>query len=135
MTRRYPPPFGMRSLPWSVSEDLNRLRNVFGRSNWQLHTARTADEARARLRGEPIPVVLCARNLPDGDWRTVLKFAEGLVHPPKLIVFSRHADDRLWAEVLNCGGFDVLDFPARPPQIFRAVGARLERLARAFERA
>jgi len=27
---------------------------------------------------------------------------------PRLIVFSRNADDRLWAEVLNLAGFDLL---------------------------
>jgi DNA-binding NtrC family response regulator len=119
-----PTPLPNEVLAVGASEDdLNRLRSAFGRSSWQLHTARTADEARERLRGERIPVVLCARHLPDGDWKTVLKFADGLVHPPKLIVFSRHADDRLWAEVLNLGGFDVLDFPARPPEIFRAISS------------
>ena len=31
--------------------------------------------------------------------------------PPLIIVTSRLADERLWAEVLNLGGFDVLSRP------------------------
>jgi FixJ family two-component response regulator len=46
-----------------------------------------------------------------------------LERPPKLIVFTRHADDRLWAEVLNLGGFDVLDFPTGRAELFRAVSS------------
>jgi DNA-binding NtrC family response regulator len=81
------------------------------------------DQATATLRGETIGVVLCACHLPDGDWKSLLEFAAGLPHPPKLVVLCHHADDRLWAEVLNLGGFDVLDIPASPPDIFRAIGS------------
>jgi DNA-binding NtrC family response regulator len=104
-------------------DDMGRLRSAFGRSSWQLHTARTVDEAKVRLRLETMAVVLCDRYLPDGDWKTLFEFAAGLPCPPKFIVFSRQADDRLWVEVLNLGGFDVLDFPASPPEIFRAISS------------
>ena len=41
------------------------------------------------------------------------------VAPPNLIVFSRLADERLWAEVLNLGGFDVLMTPFEPEEVLR----------------
>jgi DNA-binding NtrC family response regulator len=104
-------------------EDLRRIRRAFDRSNWRLRTARTLDQAKAMLHGETIGVVLCACRLPDGDWKSLLEFAAGLLHPPKLVVLCHHADDRLWAEVLNLGGFDVLDIPANPPEIFRSISS------------
>jgi hypothetical protein len=42
---------------------------------------------------------------------------------PRLIVFSRNADDRLWAEVLNLGGFDLLATPFREEEFVFAIGS------------
>jgi DNA-binding response OmpR family regulator len=36
-------------------------------------------------------------------------------------VTSRLADDRLWAEVLNIGGYDVLAKPFVPAEVFRTI--------------
>jgi FixJ family two-component response regulator len=41
--------------------------------------------------------------------------------PPPLIVTSRHADNRLWGEVLNLGGFDVLAKPLDEDEVRRVV--------------
>jgi DNA-binding NtrC family response regulator len=41
--------------------------------------------------------------------------------PPNLIVTSRLADDELWAEVLNLGGYDVLAQPFDPQEVYRIV--------------
>ena len=38
-------------------------------------------------------------------------------------VFSLHADDLLWADVLNLGAFHVLALFASPPEIFRAISS------------
>jgi DNA-binding NtrC family response regulator len=121
-----PVPLALRNEVLAVSgsaDDLSRLRATFDGSRWKLRTARTVDEAAASLTGNPTLVVLCACQLPDGGWKTVLRLADALAHPANLIVFTRHADDRLWAEVLNLGGFDVLNLPADPAEVFRAVGS------------
>ena len=46
-----------------------------------------------------------------------------LPDPPSVIVTSRLADDRLWAEVLNLGAYDVLAKPFDRTEAIRAVGA------------
>jgi hypothetical protein len=46
--------------------------------------------------------------LPDGDWKTLLAELEQVPVRPSLIVCSRLADERLWVEVLNLGGYDLL---------------------------
>jgi hypothetical protein len=43
--------------------------------------------------------------------------------PPKLIVSSRLADHRLWAEVLNLGGFDLLMTPFENEEVLRVTRA------------
>jgi DNA-binding NtrC family response regulator len=66
-------------------------------------------------------VVISDQRLADGDWRDLLsdlqKEREGL----PLIVSSRLADDRLWAEVLNLGGYDLLMKPFSATEVARVV--------------
>jgi DNA-binding response OmpR family regulator len=44
-----------------------------------------------------------------------------LPEPPFLIVTSRLADERLWAEVLNLGAYDVLAKPFESKEVVRIV--------------
>lgn len=43
--------------------------------------------------------------------------------PPNLIVSSRLADARLWVEVLNLGGFNVLVTPFETEEVLRVTFA------------
>jgi hypothetical protein len=40
---------------------------------------------------------------------------------PRLVVFSRAADNRLWGEVLNLGAYDLLMFPFERPELLRVA--------------
>jgi len=68
-----------------------------------------------------VPVVLCERDLPGGTWRRLFVETRDLAHPPRLIVVSRLADERLWAEVLNLGGHDVLATPFAADEVRRVL--------------
>lgn len=65
--------------------------------------------------------VICDQNLADGDWRDLLRDLQAEEQAPPLIVTSRLADDRLWAEVLNLGGYDLLMKPFRAAEVSRVV--------------
>jgi DNA-binding NtrC family response regulator len=94
-------------------------------SGWQLHGARNCQEALEFLDQHRISVVLSEAELPDGNWRELLNSMAKLAAPPNLVVSSRLADDRLWAEVLNLGGFDVLMTPFETEEVLRVTfGAR-----------
>lgn len=69
----------------------------------------------------PPRVIVCERRLPDGDWRNVLGLALDLPHSPAVIVTCRQADERLWAEVLNLGGYDVLAKPFEEREVGRSL--------------
>jgi DNA-binding response OmpR family regulator len=81
----------------------------------------------ALLRGQSIPVLLCERDYADGNWEDLLKATVRLPDPPSLIVFSRLADESLWAKVLNLGGFDVLMTPFEPEEVLRVTFAAWSR--------
>ena len=61
----------------------------------------------------------------DGTWKDVFREARDLDNPPAFVVVSRLADERLWAEVLNLGGFDVLLKPFVRSEVVRVMGMAL----------
>ena len=103
-------------------EDRDCLRTILKHSNWTIHEARGCDEAAAALGRHPVAVVLCDDTLPDGNWKRLLRELEARTAAPLLIVTARDADDRLWAEVLNEGAYDLLPKPFDRKEVIRVVG-------------
>jgi DNA-binding NtrC family response regulator len=95
----------------ATSEDHDVVRRSVSGMNCRVRTAETCRGALQSLIGERISIVICERDLPDGGWRDLLEHDAASPQRPSLIVTSRLADDRLWAEVLNLGGCDVLAKP------------------------
>jgi DNA-binding response OmpR family regulator len=69
----------------------------------------------------PPSIVICARDLPDGNWKQLLQDADVLARPPRFVVSSRLADEYLWVEVLNLGGHDVLTTPFDAREVSHVV--------------
>ena len=105
-----------------LDRDQRALGRIFAHSDWNVLTVATIGEARDRLCDPSISVVICDRDLPDGSWRELLQELSCRETPPRLVVTSAHADDQLWAEVLNRGGYDVLAQPFDSSEVFRVVG-------------
>jgi DNA-binding response OmpR family regulator len=102
-------------------EDHHTLQAIFSHRNWRIQKAQTYGEARKFLRDCQAAVVLCEKELLDGSWKDVLYELALLQDAPQLIVVSRLADEQLWGEVLNLGGYDVLEKPFDPSEVMRAV--------------
>ena len=101
--------------------DHHSLSHLFSRTKWTLLEARSREAAARLLRARPVPVIVCDCTLPDGGWKDVLEEAAALPHPPVVIVTSRLADDQLWSEVMNLGGYDVLEKPFNLSELVRVV--------------
>jgi DNA-binding response OmpR family regulator len=104
-------------------EDHWRLIHILRPAGWGVDSACSCEEAVRSLEIEPARVVIVDRQLPDGNWKTLLNRLTRMPHPPELIVTSRLADERLWAEVLNLGGFDVLSQPFFSSEVLRCVNS------------
>lgn len=102
-------------------EDQRQLRNIFSRSSWDLRIVRNGAEAAEAVLREPAPVVICEHILPDGSWRDVADAAEKAGARARMLVTSRCADESLWCEVLDEGGYDCLGKPFRSEEVFRLV--------------
>ena len=94
---------------------------VYTKSKWTLIARPTLASAFSVLRDMPIPIVICEDELWPGTWREMLDHIMFLDDPPLLIVTSRLADDRLWAETLNLGAYDVLAKPFEAREVVRIL--------------
>ncbi len=92
--------------------------------NFKMQTSATLASAQAVLQKKTrIPIVLVERDLAPGSWRDLFEHAARLPAPPLLIVTSRLADERLWAEAINVGAYDVLSKPFDVQEVCRVVEA------------
>jgi len=101
-------------------EDCASLQNIF-ESHWAVIGSATVASALSVLRQIPIPVVLCDCEVSSGTWGEMLDDLSRFPDPPLLIVTSRLADERLWAEALNLGAWDVLAKPFDAGEVNRIV--------------
>jgi hypothetical protein len=101
--------------------DREELRRIFNSSNWVMYEESNYKEAVQFLQGTPLGVVLCESSLAGGCWKNVLDAISKLKRPPLLVVTSNKADDLLWSEVLNLGGYDVLAQPYERSEVVRIL--------------
>lgn len=111
----------------SLDEDHICLRCILGSSTRIAQQVQTCQQALARIRAGNISVLICETELADGSWKDVLSGLAAETAPPPLIVASRLADERLWAEVLNLGGYDVLSKPFDAGEVLWAVDSATRR--------
>lgn len=99
------------------------IHKVFRRVGWRLFEARDRERAMKCLERNPVQVVIAESNLPNWNWKRVLNDLRRLAKPPQLIVTSRTADESLWAEVLNIGGYDVMAQPLQEYEVERVIAS------------
>src|SRR6266545_8142512 len=104
-----------------LQEDHRELEWILGR-RWTVHAASTMASATAILQQTRVSLVICERDIPPATWRDMLDAIRFMTEPPFLVVTSSHADERLWAEALNLGAYDVLAKPFDRVEVLRILG-------------
>lgn len=99
------------------------IGQVLEGATWRVSGVSSCGEALEILPVWRPAVVICDGELPDGDWKEILEALVLLPHSPPLVVTSRLADERLWAEVLHLGGSDVLAKPLDKKEVLWAVNS------------
>lgn len=108
-----------------LEADSVSLRRILQKVQTTLYWFLTCEDALSFLREHAVGVVIANVETADGCWRDLLDPLAGLPAPPRLIVSSRLADERLWAEVLNLGGYDVLPTPFETDEVLRVCASAL----------
>ena len=107
--------------------DQQVLHDVLRNLGWTVFEAEDAGYALSYLRRNPVHVVIADAGIPQRNWKEILESVGSLKPAPLLIVTSRTADDHLWAEVLNMGGFDVLAQPFDRVEVERVLASARRR--------
>lgn len=110
-------------------EDETALRKILDCSEcpsaadckWRIQRAANVEAALKVFGREAISLVLCDGDLKPAAWRELLELFARLDRPPLLVVTSRTADERLWAEALNLGAYDVLARPFNEEEVVRTM--------------
>ncbi len=103
------------------SADHESLRWILNPLTWRLQGFFTGrDCLDFLLNHHSVAVVICEKSLPDGEWHELMGALDSVPFKPSFIVSTRLADERLWAEVLNLGAFDLLlSNPFDPEEVIR----------------
>jgi DNA-binding NtrC family response regulator len=99
------------------------VHEVFRDAGWLLLEARDRRKALEYIDQQPVQVVIASREVDDWSWKKMLDHLRRREPQPQLIVTCRTADEQLWSEVLNCGGYDVLPQPFQRDEIERVVAS------------
>ena len=110
---------------------VNCLQEVFRHPlfryfNWRMRQFQTCRQVLAFLRQNPIPLIISWSEMPDGNWRDLLRQLMLLTRPPLLAVSYQPTGRYFWSEVISLGGYDVLVKPFGVPDIFRMLSLAWE---------
>jgi DNA-binding NtrC family response regulator len=122
-------------------ERRSKLAEFLAHNGMDVATAESLLEAQRKLGGLPHCDLVCAdAELRDGSWRELLEFLLSTHKHCEMVVCSRLADEQLWAEVIQCGAFDLIPEPWDRNEVLRIIRSALEshytdRFSRGVQRA
>jgi DNA-binding NtrC family response regulator len=108
-------------------EDLACLNRIFdslecplgAAYRWRIRCAASVPAFLKTWGKKRAPIVLCDNDRQPDGWKHLLdRFAE-IAQRPMVIVTSQMADEKLWAEALNLGAWDVLSKPFSVEEVSR----------------
>jgi DNA-binding NtrC family response regulator len=102
-------------------DDARHLSRMLRPLRVELHHAKNLQQARDMLRKSAYRLILTEANLTDGAWLDVVQTADRHSIDLPVIVTDPQADARLWSEVLNQGGYDLLTQPFYAPEVRRIL--------------
>jgi len=95
---------------------------LFESEGWSVRHSRSFAELTAESE-DGAAVVVADYALPDGSWTEILAHIRSHALGSEVVVYSRLADEHLWAEVMCLGGFDVISDASDRPELLRIASA------------
>ena len=97
------------------------LLSVLSQCGLEPVTSSTVGEARAILARQPIALVFCAAELPDGTFRDLLRAPEAAAAKVPVVVASRVHNTGEYLEAMRLGAFDFIACPYQRAEVERIV--------------
>ena len=102
-------------------DDSATLRQIASSYGWSILIVGSSDAAVAALNEQPVPLVICDRDLPNEAWRDVLAKIAAQSQAVCVLLASCVLDDYLWHQVIRHHGYDVVAKPFQAEELRRAV--------------
>lgn len=99
------------------AEDRRNLQAILKGTPWDMVEVGDRAGAVEALQRSAFPIVLYDRDLAGGAWQDGLQMLLAACGRACVILLSSVADEYLWNEVVQGGGFDVLTRPFRKEQV------------------
>jgi DNA-binding NtrC family response regulator len=111
------------------AKDHTSLRQILNQTDasgiaairWTVRSSPTVESGLSLVKTERVPLVIADSDLEAGSWKRVLSALNDMRGKPLLIVTSRVADESLWSEVLNHGGWDLLSKPFQADEVIHVL--------------
>jgi DNA-binding NtrC family response regulator len=117
-------PHNIKAMLVMAQERRSTLVNALESCGIEVVPVYDCHEARRMLEAQPlVQVVVTDARLHDGDWRRVIEIVERRRRKIEVVVCSRLGDPKLWLDVLEQGGYDVLVEPFQHEEVRRIVEA------------
>ena len=115
-------PHNIEAMLVMAEERRSTLVNALERCGFDVLPVCDCNEARRMLETQPgVQVVVTDARLHDGDWRRVFEIVARGRRKIEVIVCSRVGDPKLWLDVLEEGGYDVLVEPFEHEEVRRIL--------------
>jgi DNA-binding response OmpR family regulator len=101
--------------------DRAALSEIAERAGWELKLAQDTGSALKILKHFNASVIICDRQQADYEWRDSIRLLSEQAPASCIILTSSATDDRLWLEVIERGGYDVLTVPFQEGRVLKAV--------------
>lgn len=94
---------------------------------FELECAAGFQDGVRRISGlDSIDLILADAELPDGSWRNLMLFVQNAGKACDMIICARLGDHQLWAEVIQCGAYDLIAEPFESQAVTRIIKSALE---------
>ncbi len=105
----------------SSGSEAESLSGLLAPASVRVHAASSLVEAEGLMAATQARVLVAETSFRDGTWQDALQAVARGAPDAVLVVCGADADDRLWAEAINCGAFDVLVKPFHGPEVCRIL--------------
>jgi len=99
------------------------LRSAIEDVGWEIFRAHSITDGLSTLVNHKINTIVTSCELEDGSWLEMINALQPCRNAPRVLVAWSHADNRLWLDVLEHGGYDLLAIPFDRNEIVRLTSS------------
>jgi len=105
----------------SRAEDVSELNEILRETSWLVTEVSSLDDAAAKLKAAALPIIFYDRDAAGVCWQETIERLIAARKGACVVLVSNVADQYLWEEVVQRGGFDLLPRPFRKDQVLSTL--------------